>query len=298
MLQRKKQGFTLIEMLVVIAIIAVLVSIMVPTVSGHLTKANAAANAANMRAIKGQVSTMMLQGQINYKTSRDNTTLIGYIDQASNQTDSNLVKVFLRELKEALDDLSTLTEHYNNTYYAEDGVIDIDGVKLNAPAAKAVDIEGFKLRKNTQMAVTVAENEIIVTYGGVSTDVFALIAQDGEGTNVGEFDHTYVDGNSDFKCDVCGESHMDGILDFEGAGEIAGGIIEGAVSGQTHTCQDTSGDCYCDIDDCGLPVAHVDADGRRDEGYHFCDKCGECTGYAWGWNGCSYCGKSEAEHAR
>jgi len=148
------------------------------------------------------------------------------------------------------------------------------------------------------MAVTVSSDAVIVTYGGVSIDVFAIVAENGDTAVLSDYEHTYVDGNSDGNCDICGSDHIDGWTDFEGAGEIVGGIIDGVVSGQTHTCQDTSGDCYCDIDNCGLPVAHVDADGWRDEGYHFCDKCGGCTGYVWGRNGCSYCGKSEAEHAR
>lgn len=46
-----KKGFTLIEMLVVIAIIAVLVSIIVPVVGNSTTKAKAAADAANLRSI-------------------------------------------------------------------------------------------------------------------------------------------------------------------------------------------------------------------------------------------------------
>lgn len=50
---RTKKGFTLIEMLVVIAIIAVLVAVVVPTVSASTTKAKAAADAANLRSMQG-----------------------------------------------------------------------------------------------------------------------------------------------------------------------------------------------------------------------------------------------------
>ena len=52
-----KKGFTLIEMLVVIAIIAVLVSIIIPTVSSATEKAGGATNAANLRAVYAEIQT-------------------------------------------------------------------------------------------------------------------------------------------------------------------------------------------------------------------------------------------------
>ena len=45
-----KKGFTLMEMLIVVAIIAVLVAIAIPTFSGQLERANQATDAANVRA--------------------------------------------------------------------------------------------------------------------------------------------------------------------------------------------------------------------------------------------------------
>lgn len=45
-----KKGFTLMEMLIVVAIIAVLVAIAIPTFSGSLAKANAATDLANIRS--------------------------------------------------------------------------------------------------------------------------------------------------------------------------------------------------------------------------------------------------------
>lgn len=55
-----KKGFTLIEMLVVIAIIAVLVSIIIPTVSSATDKAAAATNAANLRSLVAEATTKYL----------------------------------------------------------------------------------------------------------------------------------------------------------------------------------------------------------------------------------------------
>ena len=51
-----KKGFTLIEMLVVIAIIAVLVAIIVPTVSNSTKKAQAATDAANLRSLAAEAA--------------------------------------------------------------------------------------------------------------------------------------------------------------------------------------------------------------------------------------------------
>ena len=59
-MKMNKKGFTLIEMLVVIAIIAVLVSIVIPTVSSATEKAKEAADAANIRAAIAEVTTNAL----------------------------------------------------------------------------------------------------------------------------------------------------------------------------------------------------------------------------------------------
>ena len=57
LLKKNEKGFTLMEMLIVVAIIAVLVAIAIPTFNSSLNKAKAATDAANIRA--GYASTMM-----------------------------------------------------------------------------------------------------------------------------------------------------------------------------------------------------------------------------------------------
>lgn len=69
-----KKGFTLIEMLVVIAIIAVLVSIIIPTVSSSTDRAKAAADAANLRSAKAVIATMILEGKVDNSTAAATVT--------------------------------------------------------------------------------------------------------------------------------------------------------------------------------------------------------------------------------
>ena len=54
-MKRNNKGFTLMEMLIVVAIIAILVAIAIPTFSGALTKAKEAADVANVRAEYAEV---------------------------------------------------------------------------------------------------------------------------------------------------------------------------------------------------------------------------------------------------
>ena len=56
-----KKGFTLIEMLVVIAIIAVLVAIIIPVIGNSTIKASAAANAANLRSYASEMAILYLE---------------------------------------------------------------------------------------------------------------------------------------------------------------------------------------------------------------------------------------------
>ena len=65
-LMKNKKGFTLMEMLIVIAIIVILVAIAVPTFTSQLDNANKAANAANMRAAKAQAAASYLADPTTY----------------------------------------------------------------------------------------------------------------------------------------------------------------------------------------------------------------------------------------
>ena len=66
---RGKKGFTLMEMLIVIAIIAVLVAIAIPVLRAQLDKANAATDEANIRDGYAAAQVMYLDGKITASTS-------------------------------------------------------------------------------------------------------------------------------------------------------------------------------------------------------------------------------------
>ena len=71
MKKMNKKGFTLIEMLVVIAIIAVLVSIIIPVVSSSTVKARAAADAANLRSVLSECTIAYTADNTVVKTASD-----------------------------------------------------------------------------------------------------------------------------------------------------------------------------------------------------------------------------------
>lgn len=72
MKKMNKKGFTLIEMLVVIAIIAILVAIVIPTVSNATTKAKEATDVANIRSYVAEYQVATVSGDSAAKTAAAN----------------------------------------------------------------------------------------------------------------------------------------------------------------------------------------------------------------------------------
>ena len=62
-MKNNKKGFTLMEMLIVVAIIAVLVAIAIPVLTGALEKSREAADAANIRSAYAECSVAALTGE-------------------------------------------------------------------------------------------------------------------------------------------------------------------------------------------------------------------------------------------
>ena len=89
---KNKKGFTLIEMLVVIAIIAVLVAIAVPVVSSSTTKAKAATDAANLRTAMSEANIYVITNNIPVAET-DLTENVSLKGTKSKQNDALTIKV-------------------------------------------------------------------------------------------------------------------------------------------------------------------------------------------------------------
>lgn len=261
---KNKRGFTLVEMLVVIAIIAILVSIIIPTVSKSTTKANAATNAANMRAVKGTVSTMLVSGDIDLSDVQPNSAVIAEAEEVVADLKSNPLTYFLGLAAEYVLDGLKRVDNASSTYYAQDGMIDINGTILTAPVSKEIKVGDLTLRKGTEMTVTVSKNDIIVTYAGLPIEVMALIAQGGDYTelDMSSTGHTYIDSNGDNVCDICNGAFEHDVVDqiFDS--------VQNTISG-AHSCSDSTADCICDDPNCGMKIPCVDSNWDYN-----CDNCG------------------------
>ena len=85
---KKTGGFTLIEMLIVVAIIAILVAVSIPMVNANLEKAREATDAANERAAKAAAMVYFMSNPpasdavIAYDYGSDGTIVVGTVDTA------------------------------------------------------------------------------------------------------------------------------------------------------------------------------------------------------------------------
>lgn len=70
-MKKNNKGFTLMEMLIVVAIIGILVAIAIPTVNKSLDKANIAADNANIRTAMAEVNANYLLGEAETKLTKE-----------------------------------------------------------------------------------------------------------------------------------------------------------------------------------------------------------------------------------
>ena len=111
MKKRNQKGFTIMEMLIVVAIIAILVAIAIPTFNNALTKSKEAADVANIRAAYAE---MMMDYMMDNKqlTTGDIKTKIGTLNFSDDKhltVDATTITYTAKELKNSADNSTTFT---------------------------------------------------------------------------------------------------------------------------------------------------------------------------------------------
>ena len=120
--KRSDKGFTLMEMLIVVAIIAVLVAIAIPVFTSQLENSREAADAANIRSAYAEVSAKALDNP------KEDVTATVEKQQAQddwqNESIENIAGVAIGSIN--------ATEDTEITYTADDGTIKIDDNEVNS----------------------------------------------------------------------------------------------------------------------------------------------------------------------
>lgn len=106
---KKQGGFTLVEMLTVVAIIAILIAISIPMVTGALDRAKSATDAANVRAAKAEMV-------IEHLTGSGGTDVMAYDAAAGKLVDSTTVTAY-GKMKDHEGQIIWLVVYDNEVYY-------------------------------------------------------------------------------------------------------------------------------------------------------------------------------------
>ena len=122
-IQRKdknQKGFTLAELLVVVAIIAVLVAVSIPIFTSKLEKARETTDIANMRAAKAAATVALLDDNYDtaeYTTSDSGATYVGYYNTETGKFVASKPATFGKGT--AKDAKMTYTNYDSKTAYTD-----------------------------------------------------------------------------------------------------------------------------------------------------------------------------------
>lgn len=144
---RKKKGFTLIELIVVLVIMAILAAAAIPTVMGYIDNSRRASYLANMRAILQAAESTLTEARANGKVIEnggsaidDKTTPTKFIDAVKAKLPDDLKKLTVNEAD------PTLKDNYN-----------INIQKVNGTDTKVVEVEACY--NDNQQIVTLTPGE-------------------------------------------------------------------------------------------------------------------------------------------
>ena len=136
-MKNNRKGFTLAELLIVVAIIAVLVAIAIPVFTSQLEKSREATDLSNIRGYYAEITTGLLTGDL---AKANDTVTVGSGLEA--KLTANLPTIsdttFTVELSDAT--LKQQIVKWQTASYDVAGVISITGIETILPAAGAAKI--------------------------------------------------------------------------------------------------------------------------------------------------------------
>lgn len=113
MKKRNQKGFTIMEILIVVAIIAILVAIAIPTFNSALTKSKEAADVANLRAAYAEVMMAYMMGDTTTaptaKTVKDKAGKLNVEGNYKSNENDTTVKYEATKLENSKDNTKIFT---------------------------------------------------------------------------------------------------------------------------------------------------------------------------------------------
>lgn len=180
---KNKKAFTLIEMMAVVAIVAILVAILVPVIGNSTVKSRAATNAANLRAVEAELATLKVSNPECFVPK--STTSPG--------AELSYVLKFLYGENAAVKYLDSVTAQNGTLTFTEKLVgagasVSLDGVPTSVSVKADV---GMDVADDAQMIIQLIDNEIVAVYPSAdgkvyfNKDCFAEVAETGKFTGEG-----------------------------------------------------------------------------------------------------------------
>lgn len=94
-LNKKRKGFSLVELVVVMAIIGILIMVMAPNYKGFIDQANTVGIKSDAKTLQTMISLVEVEGEIGNK---ETTTVDSLLTGGGNNSAWNNLKAFIREL--------------------------------------------------------------------------------------------------------------------------------------------------------------------------------------------------------